>query len=374
VIRRSSTDRVVAGVAGGLGEYFGVDPVLFRVLFGVTAFFGGAGILAYLIAWAVIPDATTAQAPLDRVIYELRRRHVPVWLVAGVTVFVGWALLFSWWAPLPFLPVVVAVVILVIALSRRKSPTPTARVDPTPPAEATADESRDAPGTAAGWAPEAHAWISESRTRSRERRRRAAPVRWITLAVLAVSLAGLATADAIGGTVLPAYFWVAGGVVLAGLITGVILRRTPWTLTVLLVPAIIGLIAFGGSAASLHDGAGERTWSPASASDLDSTYRLAFGAVTLDLSHVHVDSPRTVSVTVAAGRVRIIAPPELNLRVHAKVHIGRVERTDNPDVPVDSGNAGYDIDEIIPSPASGAEPLLSVYVKLATGEVVVARA
>ena len=53
-LRRSSTDRVAAGVAGGLGEYFGLDPVLFRVLFAVTSFFGGAGIVAYLLAWLVM--------------------------------------------------------------------------------------------------------------------------------------------------------------------------------------------------------------------------------------------------------------------------------------------------------------------------------
>ena len=46
LLRRSDRNRVAAGVAGGLGEYFGVDPVLFRVLFAVGAFFGGAGILA----------------------------------------------------------------------------------------------------------------------------------------------------------------------------------------------------------------------------------------------------------------------------------------------------------------------------------------
>src|SRR5262249_31355461 len=55
-LRRSDSNRVAAGVAGGLGEYFAVDPVLFRVLFAVTAFFGGAGILAYVIAWAAIPE------------------------------------------------------------------------------------------------------------------------------------------------------------------------------------------------------------------------------------------------------------------------------------------------------------------------------
>ena len=78
-LRRSRTDRVGAGVASGLGDYFGLDPVLFRVLFATSAFFGGAGILAYLLAWAAIPEEGTEHAPIDGWIGALRRRRVPVW-------------------------------------------------------------------------------------------------------------------------------------------------------------------------------------------------------------------------------------------------------------------------------------------------------
>jgi phage shock protein PspC (stress-responsive transcriptional regulator) len=48
-LTRSSSDRVLAGVAGGLGRYFGVDPVIFRIGFGLSVFFGGLGALAYLL-------------------------------------------------------------------------------------------------------------------------------------------------------------------------------------------------------------------------------------------------------------------------------------------------------------------------------------
>jgi phage shock protein PspC (stress-responsive transcriptional regulator) len=48
-LRRSSSDRVLLGVAGGLGRYFGVDPVMFRIGFVVSVFFGGLGALAYLL-------------------------------------------------------------------------------------------------------------------------------------------------------------------------------------------------------------------------------------------------------------------------------------------------------------------------------------
>src|SRR5579864_5140378 len=55
-LHRSTTDRVVAGVCGGLGEYFDVDPVIFRIAFVVLAFVGGAGFLLYPAAWLLLPE------------------------------------------------------------------------------------------------------------------------------------------------------------------------------------------------------------------------------------------------------------------------------------------------------------------------------
>jgi phage shock protein PspC (stress-responsive transcriptional regulator) len=56
-LTRSSTDRMLGGVAGGLGDYFGVDPVLFRVGFVVATLLSGVGALAYLALLAFVkPD------------------------------------------------------------------------------------------------------------------------------------------------------------------------------------------------------------------------------------------------------------------------------------------------------------------------------
>jgi phage shock protein PspC (stress-responsive transcriptional regulator) len=52
---RSSSDRVLVGVAGGLGRYFGVDPLIFRIGFAVSVFFGGLGGLAYLLLAIFVP-------------------------------------------------------------------------------------------------------------------------------------------------------------------------------------------------------------------------------------------------------------------------------------------------------------------------------
>ncbi|MGZ6557828.1 MAG: PspC domain-containing protein [Actinomycetota bacterium] len=53
-LTRSETDKKIAGVAGGLAAYFGVDPTLVRVLW-VVALLMGWGFLAYVILWIVLP-------------------------------------------------------------------------------------------------------------------------------------------------------------------------------------------------------------------------------------------------------------------------------------------------------------------------------
>ena len=53
---RSTSDKMLGGVAGGLAEYFDIDPTIVRVLFIVVTLFGGGGILAYVILWIVVPQ------------------------------------------------------------------------------------------------------------------------------------------------------------------------------------------------------------------------------------------------------------------------------------------------------------------------------
>jgi phage shock protein C len=52
---RSKTDRKVAGVCGGLAQYFNIDPTLIRVLFVVLAILGGSGLVLYLALWIIVP-------------------------------------------------------------------------------------------------------------------------------------------------------------------------------------------------------------------------------------------------------------------------------------------------------------------------------
>jgi phage shock protein C len=53
---RSRKDRILGGVCGGLGNYLNVDPVLVRVVWAILFFAAGVGLLAYILAWIIIPE------------------------------------------------------------------------------------------------------------------------------------------------------------------------------------------------------------------------------------------------------------------------------------------------------------------------------
>lgn len=61
---RSSDDRMIAGVAGGLGDYFNIDPIIIRIAFAVSILFGGLGIVAYLAVALFVPSGDGSGAPI----------------------------------------------------------------------------------------------------------------------------------------------------------------------------------------------------------------------------------------------------------------------------------------------------------------------
>lgn len=63
-LQRSKKNRMLAGVAGGLAEYFGVDVALVRLLWVLTFFVGGTGVLVYIIASIVIPEEKNNSGPV----------------------------------------------------------------------------------------------------------------------------------------------------------------------------------------------------------------------------------------------------------------------------------------------------------------------
>ncbi len=58
VLRRSRSDRILGGVCGGIAHYFGVDPLLIRLIFIVAAIAMGSGLLLYVLLWVLVPEET----------------------------------------------------------------------------------------------------------------------------------------------------------------------------------------------------------------------------------------------------------------------------------------------------------------------------
>jgi phage shock protein C len=60
---KSKSNRMISGVCGGLGEYFNVDPVLVRLAFVLLCIFAGGGLLAYIVALIIVPEAPEGYVP-----------------------------------------------------------------------------------------------------------------------------------------------------------------------------------------------------------------------------------------------------------------------------------------------------------------------
>lgn len=57
-LSRRDKNKVLGGVCGGFGDYLGIDPLIFRIIFVLMTLFGGGGIFIYLVLWIVVPSKT----------------------------------------------------------------------------------------------------------------------------------------------------------------------------------------------------------------------------------------------------------------------------------------------------------------------------
>lgn len=122
LLRRSRTDRVIAGVCGGVGRYLGVDSVLIRIAFVVLAVAGGSGVLLYIIGWIVMPEEREGEdvgrsrppsADTARLVFGGALIAIGVILLLGLTIpRIG---KYFW----PLILIAIGVAIIVQASSRR---------------------------------------------------------------------------------------------------------------------------------------------------------------------------------------------------------------------------------------------------------------
>jgi phage shock protein PspC (stress-responsive transcriptional regulator) len=339
-LRRSRTDRYVAGVAGGLGRHFDIDPTVVRVVLAVLTLFGGAGLLLYVAVWVFVPEDGDDRAPV-----ELRPDIQKLVLVAAAVVAAcivfgtpfanhGW----GWGFPLPLL-VIGLVGLWVYTLVRRDRPArpPTWATTP-PPAPSTAASPggttmsttdtqqlpSDLSATHVGAPPPAWmppvppAYVPPPRPR-----RTGIVLFWPTLALIAIGLGTLGVVDVDNSVVPSAYVALALAITAVMLLVGAFVGR-PGGLIAL---GIVGSIALGlstGVEASTDWNTGGRTvsYNPTTAAGVSDTYSVPNGQITLDLRDVSDLSAldgRTIDLHLNAGEIDVKLPRALNAVVDAKL-------------------------------------------------------
>jgi phage shock protein PspC (stress-responsive transcriptional regulator) len=277
---RPRDDRVFAGVCSGLGRYFNVDPVLFRVAAVALIFFGGAGLILYLAAMLLIPNEGE-ERPESR-----RRRDRALAIVGVILLVVAAGSIFSHgvfhigWAFGPF------VFIALVALG-------------------------------VWWL------VSGERPQGDAGRVMRAIARGIGVLIIcfALALGGAWLAGAGGGTAA-AIAVIAAGAILAG---AALEGYGRW----LILPALsLALpVAFVSAAnIDLHGGAGDKSYVPTSAAQVQNSYRLGAGRLVVDLRDAKLPpGDRPLKLRLGVGEAILLVPNNVCVATKSKVGVGVVD-------------------------------------------------
>lgn len=275
---RSSADRIIGGVCGGIGRYFGVDPTLVRIGAVALVLLGGAGLVVYAAALLLVPlDDESPAAPSsgrDRVIAVAFAIGL---LIAGLTLG-GLGLAFGGaLVPLAFL-----------ALA----------------------------GLAVWW------FVSGERPAGspREVVRRAAAGVGLLLACFALGVGSFFASGLGGGVMIAALVIVAGAALVAAAFVG----GARW----LVLPALaIALpLAFVSAAGiDLDGGIGDKRVHPASVAELRDGYRLGAGQLIVDLRDIELPpGDRRLSIEIGAGHALVLVREDVCVAGSARIGMGAV--------------------------------------------------
>src|SRR5215207_663431 len=277
-LTRSTTDRMIGGVAGGLGRHLNIDPLAIRITFVILAFAGGLGIVAYLICLVFVPTDDPSAPPQK---WGLART-IGAGLVAVAALAIvtpGWL----WGPQVPLLLVAGAIVYLLVRMLR------------------------DDGGTHAG---HVAARISIG----------------IVLVALAVGgFVAAAAGTALGGGIVVAGLVIACGV---GLVGGAFRGGARW----LIVPAVVLALPLAAVAATDLDVRGtwgDRTFRPATVAELADGYEMGIGAMRVDLRDLELPPGRTdLDLELGLGEIQVLAPGDVCVTTDAAVGVGAVDTGD----------------------------------------------
>jgi phage shock protein PspC (stress-responsive transcriptional regulator) len=318
-LSRSTEDHMIAGVAGGLGRYFGLDPVLFRIAFGISVLFGGIGLVAYIALVAFLPHDDGR----------------PSWIEGRSRV-----------------TTIVATVCLAIAAITIAGP-PTFVLGPTLLCLAIL-------GLLS---------VLLYRAFGGERGDDAAQIIARGTLVLLVLIAALGAATAVGfvaavgGGVAVAIIAIVAGLSLiaAGLIGGPLWLMLP--AVVLVVP----LAVVSAADIDLHGGVGERTARPATVAQIKPEYRVGVGKMTLDLRRVDLPSGDTnVKLVVGVGEAVVRVPENACVYTDAQIGAGHADVVDA------NGDSGIDV-SIADGVTSVSHPVVHVNADIGVGHLQIER-
>ena len=295
---RVDDGRWLGGVAAGLGRYFDVNPLIYRIAFAVLAFAGGTGILLYLAAWLVMPGEARDESVAVQALREHRERP---WLLLGVgllllssVLVLGEADVWSSWGNVWLAAALAGTALVWWHLAHRDTPAPR-----------TADPAAAAP------------------PRAPARPSLVAPVLGSLLA-LAGGFGLLASLDVYTIDVdlaLAAAVALVGAAVAIGAFSG---RRVGW----LVVLGVLLLAGFAGAASTpvpLSAGVGEKLERPLDAAVLERSYEFGLGEYTLDLSAIELAPGETrVDVSLGIGELIVTVPEDVALEVDARAGVGEV--------------------------------------------------
>lgn len=326
-LRRSSTDRHVAGVAGGLARHLDVDPAILRVGFVVLVFFGGAGLIVYAACWLLVPADDGAEAPIR---LDDRTRTVALVVVGA---FAALALLGdvlgSGWFPWPLALLALVGGVLYSRRANQGRPAagdgaatvapgaagtePNAPPGTTDPVYATDPVGGYPPGYVygEGWYP----------PRPPDPRKRGPVLFWYTVG-LAMTGVGALLILAAAGVDVPSSAYPAAVVVACGamLTIGAFYGRAGGLI-------LLGLLAAAATGATLVvDRADPQqvVERPTTAATVEETYEVGVGELVLDLTEVadpeELDE-REIRVDNGVGRVEVVVPDTgLDVSGDAVVH------------------------------------------------------
>ncbi|MBO3101615.1 PspC domain-containing protein [Cellulomonas fengjieae] len=125
-----SDDRWIGGVSGGIGDRFGIDPLLVRGIFFATLLLGGLGLVAYGVAWALLPERRDGRIHLEEMIlgrFDIALLGALAFVVVGFGRGDSW---FFFWGPpewvqgLLWLTLVGGIVMVIAIVSNQQSPRP----------------------------------------------------------------------------------------------------------------------------------------------------------------------------------------------------------------------------------------------------------